>query len=244
MISKTFRRLSSLLIGIATLAPVLAIASECGGESRCVFVLGNSITRHGPASEIGWAGDWGMAASSPEKDYVSQLLKLLSEKSKSEAWMADRLSSGMLEKNPEKFKLTLSSIQQSKKADVVIVAVGDNFIPDVANVDLFSKTYLETLNTLRPLKGVLACVGTWWTSPLKNKIIKKNCSVAGGIYVDISGLSDSPENVAGNQQNIAHKGVATHPGDRGMKAIAERIYKLIPHADRTEKMSQGRDTIR
>jgi len=179
-----------------------------------------------------------MAASSPENDYVSQLLQLLSEKSRGETWMADRLSAGALEKDSEKFKLTSSSIQQSKKADVVIVTVGDNVTPGASNVDAFSKTYLKTLNTLRPLNGVLACVGTWWTNPLINKIIQDSCRMAGGIYVDISGLSDSPENVAGNQRNIAHKGVAAHPGDRGMKAIAVRIYKLMQHGDRLEKISQ------
>ena len=39
------------------------------GDIRILFV-GNSITRHGPKPDIGWERDCGMAASSPEHDYV------------------------------------------------------------------------------------------------------------------------------------------------------------------------------
>ncbi len=43
---------------------------------RIVF-LGNSITLHGPAETVEWAGNWGMAASEQEKDYVHVVVNSL-----------------------------------------------------------------------------------------------------------------------------------------------------------------------
>ena len=44
-----------------------------------MLIVVNSITRHGPNKEIGWDGDWGMAASCPECDYVHRLFSMLKE---------------------------------------------------------------------------------------------------------------------------------------------------------------------
>lgn len=35
-----------------------------------IMFIGNSVTLHGPSESIGWYGNWGMAASSLDKDYV------------------------------------------------------------------------------------------------------------------------------------------------------------------------------
>ncbi|MBQ7901606.1 MAG: copper amine oxidase N-terminal domain-containing protein, partial [Clostridia bacterium] len=44
-----------------------------------IMIVGNSITRHAPSSSIGWSGNYGMAASSIENDYVHILMKRVRE---------------------------------------------------------------------------------------------------------------------------------------------------------------------
>lgn len=40
------------------------------GKGKRIMFVGNSITKHAAKEEIGWFGDWGMAASKEENDYV------------------------------------------------------------------------------------------------------------------------------------------------------------------------------
>jgi hypothetical protein len=224
MIRKSLRPLIRGLLVTYALTKSVDAAAECGPNLKCLVALGNSITLHGPTPSIGWTGDWGMAATDPSRDYVAQLTSLLS---KGSAWGAERLSLSALEINPEDFHMAESSIQLASHADVVIVQVGDNFKLGTDNGAAFAKAYSETLSSVRPHKGVLACVSTWWASEAKDKIIRERCSAVGGRFVDISQLHTNPSSVAGFDRHFADPGVAAHPGDRGMKAIADQIAKSI-----------------
>ncbi len=56
---------------------------------------------------------------------------------------------------------------------------------------------------------------------------------AGCVWVDISPLAKDPGNRAKAERPIKHPGIAAHPGDKGMRGIADAIWIAIqgPSAD-------------
>ena len=66
--------------GILTLIALFGLASSASAETLAplkVLFVGNSITLHGPKADIDWHGNWGMAATSADKDYVHLVTKAL-----------------------------------------------------------------------------------------------------------------------------------------------------------------------
>lgn len=194
-----------------------------------VLFLGNSITRHGPAPNIGWNDDWGMAASALEKDYVHRVAAGLA---------------GLAGKKPEiKFAniadfergLATYDLDAKLKGEIdwkptlVIVAIGENVAAlqtDDAKAQL--KSSLGKLLGKFKKSGVTLVVRScFWSDPAKDGILRQACQEAGGIFVDIGALGKDESNYARAERKFEHAGVAAHPGDKGMKAIADAILAAL-----------------
>ena len=95
-------------------------------EFRKILFLGNSITLHGPAKAIGWEGDWGMAASAPEKDCVHLVTQALKRK--------DGTLPEILIKNVATFERQYTTYDTSAlvreaaafQPDLIVVGIGEN----------------------------------------------------------------------------------------------------------------------
>lgn len=205
-------------------------AQLCCAEPHKVLFLGNSITKHGPKPDIGWTGDFGMAATAPEKDYVHLVTAGLARK-----WGAAPQVLVRSLVDLERQYATFDANERLKEpvafgADLIIVAIGEN-VPGFKN-DAEKKEFAGKLrDVLRRLKGdrhpAIVVRSCFWANAAKDQILQEACQDVGGLFVDISPLAKDEANYARSERKIGHAGVANHPGDRGMRAIADAILEAI-----------------
>ncbi len=195
-----------------------------------VLFLGNSITLHGPSEAIGWSGNWGMAASSAEKDYAHLLLARIAKKS-GKAPESQITNIADFERNSASFDIKQRLKRELAFApDLIIVAIGEN-VPALANDDArkafragFTRLINELKTTGKPRIVVRSC---FWADAAKDDIMRAVAQESGATWVDISALGKFETNFARSERPFKHEGVAGHPGDRGMRAIAEALWSAI-----------------
>ena len=103
----------------------ITFENENNGGIRVLFV-GNSITRHAPKEEIGWLNDWGMAASSKDKDYVHVLeAKILKIKPDAEFCITQAAGWETVYKNGDE-KLEDYAQARDFDADIIVIRLIEN----------------------------------------------------------------------------------------------------------------------
>ncbi len=195
-----------------------------------VLFLGNSITLHGPAPKIGWEGNWGMAASARDKDYVHLLLARIAKAAGGQPESKIK-NIADFERGLDGFNLKDGLKEElAFEANVVIVALGENAAAlgtDEAKMK-FKTAFANLLNELKQHDEPAIFVrSTFWAEPAKDEIMKQVCEEAGGVFVDNSKLGGDATSQARSERKIEHDGVAAHPGDKGMKAISDALWAAI-----------------
>jgi len=211
--------------GAAPAAPASGIPTA----ERILF-LGNSITLHGPSTKVSWTGNWGMAASAAEKDYVHLVTQALTDKAgKAPAVMVENIATFERQFGTYDAATALRK-HLDFKPDVLILAIGEN-VPALTTDEAkaqFRTALTALLNAFKagsqPRLYVRSC---FWPDAAKDGILKDVCAEVGGTYVDIGALSKDQKNYARSERSFAHAGVANHPGDQGMQAIADALVKAI-----------------
>ncbi len=194
-----------------------------------ILFLGNSITLHGPAPNIGWAGNWGMAASSEDRDYVHLLTAKIAE--------AAGETPEIMVRNIAEFERGLATYkieEQLRKElefhpNIVIVAIGENASkPETAEArQQFKESFDNLLKAIEEAghPGIFVR-SQFWADPEKDGLMKEVTLARRHTWIDLSSRIDE-SCYARSERKIEHAGVAGHPGDKGMKVIADALFTAM-----------------
>lgn len=199
-----------------------------GRNDACprILFVGNSITLHGRKPEIGWDVEWGMAASAEENDYVHRTMagvwKTFPNADFAIAQQATWERSFWL----GEASLLPSAEARDWKPHVVIIRLGENTLPEL----LKNGDYAEALVHLARFYGgetaEYLVTDEFWPNEAKDDALRRAAEMLNAAFVRISDLGERAEMKAYGL--FEHAGVAAHPGDRGMQAIADRILEKLP----------------
>lgn len=195
-----------------------------------VLFLGNSITKHGPKADIDWSGNWGMAASAEAKDFVHVFTASLAQK--------QGTAPTILVKNIADFERAHQGYDFATKlkeaidfqADLIVLAIGEN-VPALKTPEEKAKLQEAVTKLLTTLKGdrkpVILVRSGFWANAAKDEALHGASDAVGGTFADIGALAKDKSLYGRAEREFKHDGVANHPGDKGMAAIADALMKAL-----------------
>ena len=203
-------------------------AVQNSGGVRIVFI-GNSITLHGVAPKIGWHHEWGMAASAAEKDFVHIVTHGIEVKTGRKADVRVR-NLARFERGFTNYDYGLEQDLVDFAPDYLIVALGENVGALTTQEEqlgysaAFKKLLEGFLKGAKKPKTVVR--GVFWPCPWKDEMMARAAKELDVPFVKADLATDDSMMALGL---FEHTGVARHPGDKGMEAIARIILKgLFP----------------
>lgn len=193
---------------------------------RILFV-GNSITIHFEAPDIGWTRRCGMAASCEENDYVH----LVMQEVKRLYPNADHTIAAQADWEREYWDaektLMPTFAARDWKPDVVIIRLGENTQPKEFENHDYVQAVCDMAHFYAGETGKIIVTDQFWPCEATDDRLFEAADWMGAVKVHLNDLGCIEEMTGAGQ--YWHGGVACHPGDKGMRAIADRILeKLLP----------------
>lgn len=194
-----------------------------------VAIFGNSLTSN--------TGGIGMAASDQYHDWYYLTSRYIKSHNPN-AVINDRLNVSTWEQAESSadrqsiFENTIKP-QLSADTDLVILQLGDNVNNDArkATIEEDSKTLIENIRKVSP-NAEIYWLASWFGNPELIGKIHNACLAAGATHININDLNTKTNQSSigatrtgldGKSWQVVNPGEAAHPGDAGMKAIADRL---------------------
>ena len=187
-------------------------------NGKRILVVGNSMLLHAPLEKIGWSGEWGMAASCKENDFVHRLMQKASDSPfcicQMSSWEREYKKGSTL---PQAYKAA-----RSFSADIIVIRLIENCPRIDFDNEIFKTRLDQLLSYLNPSgKAKIILTTGFWRHP-GDAAIAEYARERGFPCVTLGDLGEDDAMKAIGL--FEHKGVANHPGDLGMKGIADRIF--------------------
>lgn len=216
---------------------VISLDNQKRGTPYRIVVLGNSLSYHGRAEQIGWNYDHGMAASAPSRDYVHLLFGMIEKALPERRIQMLVYNIADFERNFDTFDFKQLASLKKFSPDLLVMQIGENVgIDEHKTLELFEKKYRKLISYFKA-KNRLSVVCTtpfFFSEPMRNAITKA-AEQTGARVADISSLTiEDPENFAKDEPNYPGdrsvwrvEGIGMHPGDKGMENIARILFENI-----------------
>ena len=225
------RPLLGFFVAFLTAATV-SLAAPAGRQFiRTVLFVGDSITQHAPAPELGWDGNWGMAASNADNDYVHLFVARIAAAQgvtpeiRIHAKGGGTLTGKLVESG------TLATLANG--TDLIVVQMGEN--DHTTSAEEFQKPYdalLQILRTASPSARII-CTGVWAPPQgnlIKDRMIRSLCQKYNLVFADLSSVNSNPGSSAGSTGFWENKGINWHPSDAGMAGYASALWAALSPA--------------
>ena len=196
------------------------------GTGIRVMFVGNSITLHDAAPDIGWNNRWGMAASAKDKDYVHRLISKINLVKEDAAYCICQVASwerGYRDGTEKMYRLFESA--RDFNADIIILRFIENCPLDEFDAEVFKAELGKLLTYLNPSGMAKVVITTGFWRHCGDEAIREFAETHDIPLAELGDLGETDEMKAIGL--FEHEGVANHPGDLGMKKIAERIYEKL-----------------
>lgn len=217
--------------GIVSYTPII--------PSKTLFI-GNSLL-------IGW-GTFGMCATDSSHDYyhyVSEYIKGIKNDALFDKISGITFESATSEDTADSWMHNTLSEKLSKDIELVLIQLSDN-VNTEEKTATFKKTCAKLIQYIRIQcpKARVAWVSAWYYTSEKQNIISQACENYSAKFISITDLvktenkgsiEDEIHKDDGSTVTVDSTGAASHPGNRGMRLIANRIlYDLgISNTDTT-----------
>jgi hypothetical protein len=186
-----------------------------------VLVLGNSIT-YAPANpSVGWNGNWGMAASVADSDFVHVLTKRLKTVNPANEVLSKNIAEFEVKFDTYNLDANLKTLRDTKPA-LIVIRIGENVTRNT-EAALFEQKYKQLLDYFKadnPSVRILAAGSVWPDREMPTEVMKKYSD-----FIPLVFMQSDLSNYAFGK--FADPGVASHPSDKGMATIANTIFKAV-----------------